>query len=90
MRLLVPGVLPLSVPGATPLSVPGVSPLSMVFSALRALLRPDVTSLQLHTNGRMPTAAVIRQPYMMYPFDVRADADTCDASLYVMPCGIRA
>ncbi|MBQ9509962.1 MAG: hypothetical protein IJR53_11170 [Bacteroidales bacterium] len=62
----------------------------MVFPALRALLRPVDASHQLSTNGRKPTAAVIRQPYMMYPFDVRADADACDASLHIMPCGIRA
>ncbi|MBQ9509964.1 MAG: hypothetical protein IJR53_11180 [Bacteroidales bacterium] len=78
-----------TVPGVSPLAIPGALPLSMVFSALRALLRPDATSLQLHTNGRMPTAAVIRQPYIMCPCHVRADADACDASLYVMPYGIR-
>ncbi|MBR6064538.1 MAG: hypothetical protein IKP54_10340 [Bacteroidales bacterium] len=42
------------------------------------------------THRDMPTATVIRQPYRMCPCHVRADADTCDASLHVMPCGIRA
>ena len=27
---------------------------------------------------------------MMYPFDMHADADACNASLHIIPCGIRA
>ncbi|MBQ9509966.1 MAG: hypothetical protein IJR53_11190 [Bacteroidales bacterium] len=76
----------------------------MVFPTLWALLCP-VDAYNNHpptddmmrpyrliqrTHRDMPTAAVIRQPYIMCPCHVRADADTCDASLYVMPCGIRA
>ncbi len=41
------------VPGVSPLAIPGALPLSMVFSALRALLRPVDAFHQLSTNGRM-------------------------------------